>query len=150
MVTSLETKDFLTAAVALARSTLADDSHALIAEHEAQWGKFWSASGVEMDEADLTALWYRNLYFFRCVSKPGVEAVGLYAGLVNDNPPWHGSHTLNYNSEQTFWPAYNTNHIELAEPYERMISRYLPRAVVCPRQTYGCGGATSAAQCLHP
>ena len=47
-------------------------------------------------------LWYRNLYFLRCVSKPGVEAVGLYAGLTNDNPPWHGGHTLNYNSEQTF------------------------------------------------
>ncbi len=86
-------------------------------------------------------MWYRNLYFLRCVSKPGVEAIGLYASLTNDSPPWHGSHTLNYNSEQTFWASYVSNHVGLAEPYERMVFRYLPRARWFARQTYNCGGA---------
>ena len=141
VVTSLEAKDCRAAACELARATLAADRAAQIREHEAAWESFWSASGVALDDADLTKIWYRNLYFLRCVSKPGAEAVGLYAGLVDDNPNWHGSHTLNYNSEQTFWPSYITNHIELAEPYERMIFRYLPRARWFARETYDCGGA---------
>jgi hypothetical protein len=141
VVTSLEAKDCRAAACELARSTLAADQAALVREHEKIWESFWSTSGVALDDAELTRIWYRNLYFLRCVSKPGVEAVGLYAGLVDDNPNWHGSHTLNYNSEQTFWPAYITNHVDLAEPYERMISRYLPRARWYARETYNCGGA---------
>ena len=141
IVTSLESKDPLADALGLARSTLTSADASLIAEHEAIWEKFWSASGVNLDDAELRAMWYRNLYFLRCVSKPGVEAIGLYAGLTNDSPPWHGSHTLNYNSQQTFWGSYICNHAELSEPYERMIFRYLPRARWFCRQTYGFDGA---------
>ncbi len=141
VVTSLEAKDPQAKALDLVRLALAAEPSSLIAEHEKLWADFWSASGVQLDDADLTRIWYRCLYFLRCVSKPGVEAIGLYASLTNDSPPWHGSHTLNYNSEQTFWSAYVTNHVELAEPYERMIHRYLPRARWFARQTYDCDGA---------
>jgi len=141
IITSLESKDFLNEAVRFARVTAAADRKTLLRQHEKEWEKFWSASEVQLDDKPLTDIWYRNLYFMRCVSKPGVEAIGLYAGLTNDNPPWHGSHTLNYNSEQTFWTCYVTNHVEMAEPYERMIFRYLPRARWFARETYGCGGA---------
>jgi hypothetical protein len=141
IVTSLESKDVVADAVALARSTLAANAAALVQEHEAVWQQFWSASGVDLEDTALRDVWYRNLYFMRCVSKPGVEAVGLYAGLVNDHPAWHGGHTINYNTQQTFWASYSTNHAELAEPYERLIVRYLPRARWFCRQTYGFGGA---------
>jgi hypothetical protein len=82
------------------------DAAPIIRDHEAGWEKFWSASGLDVDDTDLRDMWYRNLYFYRCVSKPGVVAVGLYAGLVSDNPNWHGGHTINYNAEQTHWSAY--------------------------------------------
>ena len=141
IVTSLEEKDPLAAATRLAKTTLEEKAENLIETHEKTWNEFWGASGVDLDDAELRAAWYRNLYFLRCVSKPGVEAVGLYAGLTNNNPPWHGSHTLNYNSEQTFWSAYVSNHVELGEPYERMFRRYLPRAQWFCRQTYGIEGA---------
>ncbi len=141
IVTSLEVDDPLAEAIRLAQATLAAERKTLIEQHEQAWHKFWSASGVDLDDTDLRNMWYRNLYFLRCVSKPGVEAIGLYASLTNDSPPWHGSHTLNYNSEQTFWTSYVTNHVELSEPYERMVFRYLPRARWFARQTYNCGGA---------
>jgi hypothetical protein len=141
VVTSLESRDIIAAAVAMAAKTLADDARTLIAEHEKAWDAFWSASGVDLDDPFLRNVWYRNLYFLRCVSKPGVEAVGLYAGLVNDRPAWHGGHTTNYNAEQTFWAPYVSNHPELGEPYERLIHRYLPRARWFARKAYGCGGA---------
>ena len=112
----------------------------LIAEHEAVWESFWSASGIEISDEFLQNVFYRSLYFLRCVSKPGVQAAGLFAGLINSTPAWHGDYHSNYNSWQTFWPAYVCNHVELAEPFERLVSEYLPRGRWFARQTYDCGG----------
>jgi len=140
VVTSRESKDPLGDAVALARGT-ATTNAALVQKHEDDWRDFWAASGVKLDDAALTALWYRNLYFLRCVSKPGVVAVGLFAGLVNDEPAWHGGHTINYNTQQTFQGAFTSNHVDLAQPVEQLVADYLPRARWLARKTYNCGGA---------
>ncbi|NQT41536.1 MAG: hypothetical protein HQ581_28865, partial [Planctomycetes bacterium] len=142
IVTSFEADDPLQAAVKLAADVLASDSAQLIAAHQRQWERFWSASGVELDDPLFRDLWYRNLYFLRCVSKPGVECVGLYAGSVTEGcPAWHGNHTLNYNAQQTFWSAPVTNHVELAEPYVRLIDRYMTRARWLCRQVFDFDGA---------
>jgi hypothetical protein len=142
IVTSQESKDVISDAVRLARSTLREDPQQLVREHEAEWRRFWSASGIDIEDTLLQDAWYRNLYFLRCVSKPGVQCVGLYAGLVHDGlPAWHGGHTTNYNAEQTFWSSFPTNHAELAEPYERLVSEYLPRARWLCRQLFDCDGA---------
>ncbi|MEI7903080.1 MAG: glycoside hydrolase family 95-like protein [bacterium] len=140
IVTSLESNDPLADAAGLVRETLKEGYGCSVSAHEKIWGTFWAASGVEMEEKGLQSVWYRNLYFMRCVSKPGVEAVGLYAGLTTDRPQWHGAHTLDYNAQQTFWAWYACNHAELSEPYERMISRFLPRARWYARYTFDCDG----------
>jgi len=142
IVTSFEAKDPVAAAGALLRRTLSQRAETLITDHEVSWRTFWSAGGVDLPQPDLRDAWYRNLYFLRCVSKPGVECVGLFAGLVSDGTPaWHGNHTLNYNAQQTFWTSYVANHVELAEPYERLITRYLPRARWLCKRIYDCQGA---------
>ena len=141
IVTSRESPDPLAAAIELTRTTLAEPAAKLIAEHESVWERFWSASGVDISDEFLRNTFYRSLYFLRCVSKPGVQAAGLFAGLINSTPAWHGDYHSNYNSWQTFWPAYVCNQIELAEPFERLVSEYLPRGRWFARQTYDCGGA---------
>lgn len=141
VVTSRESPDPAATAAALAASTLAANRDALIAEHEQCWKEFWSASGVDVEDALLRNAWYRNLYFFRSVSKPGVVAVCLFAGLVDDSPGWHGGHTINYNTEQTFQAAFSSNHVELAQPVEQLVMDYLPRARWLAKKTYNCGGA---------
>ena len=141
IVTSRESPDPLADAIELTRTTLAEPAGKLIAEHEAVWERFWSASGIDVSDEFLRNVFYRSLYFLRCVSKPGVQAAGLFAGLINSTPAWHGDYHSNYNSWQTFWPAYVCNHIELAEPFERLVSEYLPRGRWFARQTYDCGGA---------
>jgi len=140
IVSSYEAKDPLSAAVALAQKTAGTEVSALVADHERIWQKFWSASGVTLDEPELEHIWYRNLYLFRCVSKAGVKAVGIFAGMTAPKSSWP-FHWLNYNSQQAFWSAYATNHVDLAEPYERMIFQCLPRARWFARQIYDCGGA---------
>ena len=139
IVSSYEAEDPLSAAVALAQETAGTEVSALVADHERIWQEFWSASGVDLDDAMLRDMWYRNLYFLRCVSKAGARAVGIFAGMTEPKSSWP-FHWLNYNSEQAFWASYPTNHVELAEPYERMIFQCLPRARWFARQTYDCGG----------
>jgi hypothetical protein len=142
IVTSFEATDPQAAAVQLAMNALAANRAQLVHVHEATWAQFWSASGVDLADPFLRDVWYRNLYFLRCVSKPGVECVGLYAGSVTEGcPAWHGNHTLNYNAQQTFWSAFVTNHVELVEPYVRLIDRYLPRARWLCRQLFDFAGA---------
>ncbi|MCX6927301.1 MAG: hypothetical protein NT154_29465, partial [Verrucomicrobia bacterium] len=141
VVTSLESSNVLADAVTLAQSTLAADSNVLVEAHESLWNKFWSASRITVGDAFLQSVWYRNLYFMRCVSKQGGAPVGLYAGLVNDTPSWHGFYCCNYNTEQTHWAWYACNHAELSEPYERLFREQLPRGKWFAQQTYGCNGA---------
>ena len=141
IVTSHESQDVVSDAVELVRSTIRNDRK-VVEEHIEIWKDFWSASGIEIDDEFLSKAWYRNLYFLRCVSKSNVEAVGLYAGLVQDGiPQWHGGHTTNYNAQQTFWSSFNTNHVELSEPYVRLISEYLPRAKWLCNQLFESEGA---------
>ena len=77
IVTSHEKTDVVSAACQLAKSTLAADAAQLVREHERIWEKFWSASGIELAEPFLSAVWYRNLYFMRCMSRPGTSGRSL-------------------------------------------------------------------------
>jgi len=141
IVTSREAKDPKAAAIELARSTLAQDAAEVIRRHEAQWSEFWSASGVDLADPFLRDAWYRNLYFLRCVTRPGAISPGLFAGLIHDRPAWHGDYHTNYNIQQTFWSAYVTNHADLAQPYDGLISEYLPRAKWMAREIFEHEGA---------
>jgi len=141
IVTSREAKDPRAAAIKLARETVAAKTDRLVAEHEAVWESFWAQSGIRLSDTFLTDAWYRNLYYLRCVTKPGVIPPGLFASLVNSAPAWHGDYHTNYNIQQTFWSAFNTNHPGLAEPYARLMREYLPRAQWLCRQIFGFEGA---------
>lgn len=141
IVTSRESNDVVADAVKLARSTVDSPRTALIAAHEDAWRAFWSRSGIEIADPLLQRTWYRSLYFLRCVSKSGVVCPGLFAGLIDDTPAWHGDYHTNYNIQQTFWGCYAANHPELAEPYDRLIRDYLPRARWLARQVFSMEGA---------
>ena len=141
IVTSREAPDPRAAALELARATSAADPQQAIARHESVWQSFWSASGVSLADPVLEAMWYRNLYFLRCVSKRGAIAPGLFAGLIHDSPAWHGDYHTNYNIQQTFWSAYPTNHADLAEPYDQLVRNYFSRARWLAREIFSMAGA---------
>lgn len=141
IVTSREAKDDQAAAIALARAVDNQGVGEQVRTHEQQWQRFWAASGVRLDDQALQDAWYRNLYFLRCVSKPGVVSPGLFASLINDHPAWHGDYHTNYNIQQTFWGCYAANHCDLAEPYDRLVAEYLPRAQWLAGQVYAMKGA---------
>ncbi len=108
--------------------------------HEQVWEDFWSRSGIQVSDEVLERVWYRNLYFLRCVSKPGVVSTGLFAGLLDEKPAWHGDYHTNYNIQQTYWSAYAANQCDLTEPYDRLIADYLPRARWLARTIFDMDG----------
>ncbi len=141
IVTSLEAENVVHAAVQAARITMQTQTRKLVSEHEAIWKRFWSASGLEVDDDLIEKTWYRGLYFLRCVSKPGVVSPGLFGSLTTGSPAWHGDYHTNYNIQQTFWGCYAANHPELAEPYDRLISDYATRAHWLARTIFAMEGA---------
>ncbi len=141
IVTSLESNDVVAAAVKEAKAVAEVHTDSLVRDHEAVWTQFWSASGLEVADELMEQTWYRGLYFLRCVSKPGVVAPGLFASLTTGSPAWHGDYHTNYNLQQTFWHCFAANHPELAEPYDRLIRGYFPRARWLARTIFDMNGA---------
>ena len=141
VVTSMESASPLDDAIAMVSDTLAEDAGTQRQNHENAWTEFWSAARIDLGDTYLRDVWYRNLYFMRCVSKHGVKPVGLFAGLVNDSAAWHGDYHLNYNAQQTYWSWYGCNRAELSQPYEWLIEQQLPRAKWFGKFTYDCDGA---------
>jgi len=142
VVTSFDTKENVrAAAVRLARETVAAESAALIARHEAEWTRYWSASGVQLDDPDFQLWWYRMVYMLRCFSKPGVVPAGLWAFQPTNAPKWHGDYHHNYNAWQPYWSAFIINHPAQAEPWVDYMNEMLPRFKWLARTSYGCEGA---------
>lgn len=142
VVTSRDTKeDVREAAVRLACQTAASDPATLVARHEEEWTRYWSASGVALDDADFQPWWYRMVYYLGCFARPGAEPVGLFAGLASDSTPWHGDYHHNYNAWQPYWTPLIINHPERTEPWVRYMNAMLPRMEWLARTTYDCEGA---------
>jgi hypothetical protein len=142
VVTSRESANALTHAIQLAKHVLDQESTTLVQAHEQQWHQFWSRSGVRLADRDLQNWWYRQLYYLRCLSRPGAYAIALQGGY-NSKANWHGTWTMNYNAEQTFWPAFSSNHVELSEPFIDLVNAFHARARWYAKTVFNCEGAAS-------
>ncbi|MCP4313559.1 MAG: hypothetical protein GY790_20085 [Bacteroidetes bacterium] len=101
----------------------ATDYESVLVSSEKSWADFWSKSGIYLEDKELEAIWYRNLYFFNCAAKSGVNCPGLFANWSFNNigTAWHGDYHMNYNTQQPFWTTFSSNHLELNEPYVELI-----------------------------
>jgi hypothetical protein len=142
VVTTRESSSALSDAIQLAKGVLDQESKAIVQAHEKQWRQFWSRSGVRLGDSDLQNWWYRQLYYLRCLCRPGAYAIALQGGY-NSKANWHGTWTMNYNAEQTFWPAFCTNHVELSEPFVDLVNEFHPRARWYAQTVFNCEGAAS-------
>jgi len=142
LVTSFDIKtgDVLDQAVKLAASTIGQRERELIKEHENAWGKYWTASGVQLEDTVLQRWWYRMLYFAGTVCKPGTSPMNLMAPLATDATPWHSDYHHNYNSWQAFWPLPGSNQAELADPWIAYLNDMIPRFRFLAKATYDCEG----------
>lgn len=152
LVSSFDGKkgDVRSAAIAMARQTIAEKEADLIAGHERAWRDFWSRSGIALADQDLQRWWYRIMYFARTISRPSAAPPGLMPPLATDATPWHADYHFNYNSWQPFWSVVSSNHPELADSWISYVHGLLPRAKWLAKETYDCEGVFySISQFLH-
>lgn len=107
------------------------------------WQAYWRKSGVALDDELLERTWYRNLYFMNCAAKAGVTPPGLFANWSyrKIGTEWHGDYHMNYNTQQPFWAAFSSNHLELHEPYVELVHFLLPLSRKWAQEYYKLPGA---------
>ncbi len=135
----------LDAAKALARK--ACDADGNLDDHEAWWADFWKRSYLTIPDARLEALYYAEMYKLGCSSRPGgypITLQGLWT-LDGGMPPWSGDYHLDMNVQESYWPIYTANHLDLGEPLYRTFSACIPRWRKQCKQFFGADGIWSGA-----
>ena len=142
LVTSFDIKtgDVLKHAISLAKETIAQPEETIVSEHEQAWKKYWSRSGVQLEDKVIQRWWYRMLYFAQTVCKPGTAPVGIMPPLATDRTKWHADYHHNYNTWQAFWPLPAANQAELADPWISYVLDMIPRFAFMAKETYDCEG----------
>ncbi|CAI6022981.1 glycosyl hydrolase family 95 catalytic domain-containing protein [Cohnella sp. JJ-181] len=116
---------------------------AAFARSSQRWKDYWSRSGVALGDEFLERIWYRNLYFYNCAVSPDAICPGLFAnwsyGKIGSE--WHGDYHMNYNTQQPFWLAFSSNHVDKHLAYVDMVERIGPVSRQWAREYYGLRGA---------
>jgi len=115
----------------------------LKAAHRTQWEEFWGRSSVSLSHRRLENLWYLEMYKLASCSRKGLLPSGLQGLWPADGrlPSWGGDYHANINLQQTYWPVYTSNHLELGEPLYDWLLDILPRARSETKAFYGADGA---------
>jgi len=100
---------------------------ALKASHQSWWDNFYSKSFIEIPNKTIEKSFYASLYLMGSVSRAGELAPGLWGNWLARNGDWRGDYHLNYNYEVPFYFTLPTNHIELAENYDKPVLEWVPK-----------------------
>ena len=143
LISSLDAPDPLAAAGEIvdryARTTVD------LSAHEAWWAEYWKRSYLTIPDARLEALYSIEMYKLGCLSRPGKMPITLQGLWTLDGgmPPWAGDYHLDMNVQQSYWPIYTANRLELGEPLYRTFSACLPRWRKQCQQFFGFDGIWS-------
>jgi alpha-L-fucosidase 2 len=119
---------YQTQAVSNVTKLAASDVDTLSTAHQAWWDSFYRKSFVQLQDKTLEKQYYASLYLLACTSRTGEASSGLWGVWVMTDPAWFGDYTLNYNYEAPFFAAFPTNHVELADSYDKPLLDWLPHA----------------------
>ena len=111
-------------------------------EHEQAWREFWAVSAVYLPEPDLEFMWYYGVYLLgssarRGAMPPGLQGLWAMDGVI---PPWNGDYHLDMNVQETFWPAYASGHLDLADCWCDYLFDCIAPARTYTRKLFGTEG----------
>ncbi len=115
----------------------------LRAEHEAGWRAYWDACGMVVPDEKIDHLWHLGMYLIGGSAKQGCLPPGLQGvwALDGERPPWHGDYHADMNVQETFWPVYANNHLELGRCLTDFLMDCLPAAEEFCESFFGWKGA---------
>jgi hypothetical protein len=117
------------------------------AAHAAWWANFWNKSFIQLRSDDgaadyLANLWYMHIYAMGSGSRGEVPPKfngGLWLDTY-DEREW-GPCYWHWNTQETVWPLYAANHLELLAPYYRMYFAMMPNVEKQTKAYFGVDGA---------
>ncbi len=133
----------LAAARELARKAVGQGGE--VAAHEAWWADYWTRSYLTIPDARFEALYWIEMYKLACSSRPGgypITLQGLWT-LDGGMPPWSGDYHLDMNIQESYWPVYTANRLDLGEPLYRVFWDCVPRWRRQCKQFFGFDGIWS-------
>jgi hypothetical protein len=138
-------------AVAMAR-TWRSNGFDLTREHTtASWAAFWQTSGIAIDDAELEAQWYRNLFALGCHIRGDAPGMALCANVPTvDRGPWHGVYTVNMNIQKMYLASLPTGHIDWLDSYARWLRDMRPTLEHTARLIFGFDDAVYSQHMLFP
>ncbi len=115
----------------------------LLKKNTLLWSTYWNRSAVQLQDPFLEQIWYRNLYFLNCVTRPDATCPGIFGNWSYNNigTAWHGDYHMNYNTQQPFWVSFSSNHLEKNLPYVNLVEHLLPVSKRWARDYYEMPGA---------
>lgn len=144
VVTEEETENLLGAAIA--KLDFAEGNlHLIYESHRKYWDDFWSKSAVHLPDQLLENLWYIHIYSLECSSGRGArlfeQACGLN-GLWDIKMPsqWGNLWYWDVNIQQSYWPVYTSNHLEIGETFYKALLSYVNEAKQKAKEHYGYRG----------
>ena len=94
------------------------------------------------NDPQLVTLYFQfGRYLLISSSQPGGQPANLQ-GIWNDkiNPPWGSKYTININTEMNYWPAEETNLLEMHEPLIQMVKELSQTGKETARIMYAANG----------
>jgi alpha-L-fucosidase 2 len=123
-------------------SALRDGPGQTFLRHRDWWSERWSRASVHLPDVKLQRLWVNGIYKLASSSyrgaPPGLQGLWSPDGVI---PPWRGDYHTNMNVQQTYWPAYSSNQLDLVEPLnEWLVERVAPEARELTQRFFGVDG----------
>ncbi len=108
----------------------------LYEQHSAWWQAYWEKSALTIPDPRLENLYYIEMYKLACntIGRIPTTTQGVW---VTGGPTYH----LNLNVQESYWPVYTSNHLELGKSLYDVFSELLPRFQEFCRDFYGWNGA---------
>jgi len=92
-------------------------AEALYETHADWWREYWRRSWLSIPDSRLEALYCAEIYKLGCSSRPGSLPITLQGLWTADGvmPPWSGDYHMDMNVQESYWPIYTANRLELGE-----------------------------------
>ncbi len=127
LLSTEDSSEPLEAAKKLCRSF--EDEDKSLEPHRDWWRDYWTRSTLTIPDARLESLYFIEMYKLGCSSRPGKWPITLQGLWTHDGrmPPWNGDYHLDLNVQESYWPIYAANRLELGEPLYRVFGKCIPR-----------------------
>ena len=118
----------------------------LYEQHCSWWQKYWEKSALTIPDSRLENLYYVEMYKLACNSIGQVPQTtqGVWSNQAigtSDGTQSAHSYHLDLNIQESYWPIYTSNHLELGDSLYNVFFEMLPRLQGFCRDFYGWDGA---------